>query len=232
MDKSLQQQLELLLKGQSELANDLKRRDAELAKRDAEQAKRDAEQAKRDAEQAKQLHEIKVELGEQSAKLDVIQEELKEIKENVLIIKGRVIPIDLAGITPTTQKDLQDDFEKAHDKFLENPQAFDPRIGTKQDPRKMSDVERSRLPECGEDIKCWRRQNTWRTKQIVGNRGVDHGGLVKIGNFLSKIFTVVFNFDFEGHYTDDMVVPAETTIEYILTERLNSDLVKTGNRWT
>lgn len=188
-------------------------------------------QAANHAESNARFDKLETELVEVKTELVEVKTELAEIKEVVLIIKKRVVPIDLIGITPETQKTLQEEFSKAYESFEANPQEFDPRINTKADPTKTSH-QKATLPEFTMNLNNWRRLKTMRLTSILNNPNISKGDLIKAGDFLSKIFTLVFEFDFQGNYADGTLAAAESTLKYFFEERVNSPLAKINGRLT
>ena len=77
--------------------------------------KLDASEKKRE-EEVNMILDMAVEQEQRlNSKLDVMQEQLTRIENHVLVIRGKVIPVDLDGITPETKDELQELCTVAYD---------------------------------------------------------------------------------------------------------------------
>lgn len=130
--------------------------------------KLDASEKKRE-EEVNMILDMAVEQEQRlNSKLDVMQEQLTRIENHVLVIRGKVIPVDLDGITPETKDELQELCTVAYDQYVNDPNAFDPRLETQYDPRPVVNTT-------SKSDKSLKSKELFRVSSVLAPEIEDHG---------------------------------------------------------
>lgn len=156
-----------------------------------------------------------------------VKEQLTRIENHVLIIRGKVVPVDLDGITPETKEELQELCTEAYDLYLDSPNEFDPRLQTQYDPR--DGVEKPITSD--KSLNSIKNKQLFRVKHILSEPNFTHSHKIIFGDFTSKFSKVLWGYDFDGWYPEKSRQVFKTLKHYFFKERSKSTLVKNG-RWT